>query len=129
MGATMIKQRFAKAAGVGAMALALGLGSAGDALAWQTSFTSNGKASQSSPVRSVKKGKHFLNVCIKGNGKTKFTAELYKQVKGKDPLIQKLSGKDSNVCWMAPFKQMSAGKYYFTVHYPKKGKKVSGGVQ
>ena len=110
------------------MVVALGVGSAADAFAWQTKWTTSGKT-QTSKVGHVSKGKHFLHVGITGNGKSTFSARLYKKAKGKDPLIQTLKGKDNGASWMANYQKLSAGTYYFTFNYPKKGKKAFGGVQ
>lgn len=117
-----------KAAAIAVMVAALGFGGAADAFAWQTHWKTSGKK-QTSKAAHVSKGKHFLHVGVSGNGKTRFTAKLYKKVKGKDPLIQTVKGKDSGQDWMGKYKKLSAGTYYFTFSYPKKGKKAFGGVQ
>jgi hypothetical protein len=128
LGDVVQARRASKAVGVAAMVVALGIGSTAEAFAWQTQWTTNGKK-QTSKARHVSKGKHFLHAGVYGSGRTKFTAKLYKKVKGKDPLIQTVKGKDNGQDWFADFKKMSAGKYYFTFQYPKKGKKAFGGVQ
>jgi hypothetical protein len=128
----MRTRRAAKALTALALAGSVAAFGATDAFAasnWQKDWTSNGAKVQYTPAYHVGKGKHFLHLSIKGNGKTTFTAELYKKVKGKDPKIQSFTHKDKYVEWYANWKQMSAGDYYIALKYPKKGKKVHGGVQ
>lgn len=124
----MQARRASKTAVVAAMVAALGIGGAADAFAWQTNWTTSGKK-QTSKAAHVSKGKHFLHVGVSSNGKTGFTAKLYKKAKGKDPLVQTVHGKDNGQEWMGNYKKLSAGTYYFTFSYSKKGKKAFGGVQ
>ncbi|MFJ6751149.1 MULTISPECIES: hypothetical protein [unclassified Streptomyces] len=125
----MANHRIAKGVGATALALTIGLGGAGDALAWQHSYKTTGNKTQTTGAHHVKKGKRFLTVCIKGNGRTTFTATAYKKVKGKDPKVFSMRHKDKYVCWLTDFKKVSAGKYYVVLKYPKKGKKVDIGVR
>ncbi|UFQ15561.1 MULTISPECIES: hypothetical protein [Streptomyces] len=128
----MRNHRIAQSLVAVACATGVTLGVAGPSYAagtWHKKWTTNGKSSQHSKAYHVSKGKHFLHFGIKGNGRTKFTATLYKKVKGKDPVIQRLKNKPAkNVEWMADWKSMSAGEYYISWKYPKKGHKAFGGV-
>ncbi|MFE0187288.1 hypothetical protein [Streptomyces sp. NPDC059008] len=124
----------AKSAGVLSVAAALSLGAATSSFAadrWQDSWTTNG-GTQTTAAHHVSKGKHFLHMSIKGNGRHSFTAKAYKVVGGKgggnDKLIQTIKWKDNFTEYMADWKNYSEGSYYLVFSYGVKGKKAYGGI-
>ncbi|GAB2910836.1 MULTISPECIES: hypothetical protein [Streptomyces] len=86
------------------------------------------KGTQKSAAHKVKKGKHFFHFGIKGNN-ARWTASVYKQVKGKDPKVQSLKGKANGTETFAVGKSYGAGSYYIVWKYGKTGSLAYGGIE
>ncbi|CAD5968440.1 hypothetical protein ACWGH7_04390 [Streptomyces cyaneofuscatus] len=86
------------------------------------------KGTQKSAAHKVKKGKHFFHFGIKGNN-TRWTASVYKKVKGKDIKVHSLKGKANNTEAFTSDKKYSAGSYYIVWKYGKTGSRAFGGIE
>lgn len=86
------------------------------------------KGTQKSAAHKVEKGKHFFHFGIKGNN-TRWTASVYKKVKGKDIKVHSLKGKANNTETFTSDKKYSAGSYYIVWKYGKTGSRAFGGIE
>ncbi|MFJ9542602.1 hypothetical protein ACIRPX_35870 [Streptomyces sp. NPDC101225] len=139
----MSTTRAVKAAGSLVLAALIGFGTAGQSSAagyggsWQGEYETTGKT-QATGAHNMKAGTYFLHFGVRGNGRHKVTAKVYRAVgrpdytkHHNDVLVQTTprAADDRGGSWMANPKRYAKGTYYIVFSYSVKGKKAFGGVQ